>query len=263
MTNTLAQLSTNDLRTLVDSITSGRLTSPYSELQVSRILPKSLSHSVSCNLQSFDRKGFSPPQIADMLGLLCVDRTSRDANNTAIDLVTSGPEADGVTNRDTAVVVDEMFKHASNSVLVVGYAVYQGQKVFESLANRMAEVPDLSVAFFLDVPRSKGDDTKQEIIVSRFVSRFKDKQWPAGSRLPQVYYDPRSSSDTEAVRSSLHAKCIVVDRQQVFVSSANFTEAGQQRNIEVGLRIESSWLAEKLSHHFEQLRDCGIVERAI
>jgi hypothetical protein len=43
-----------------------------------------------------------------------------------IDLVTTGPEPGGITNRDTSVVVRELFAHAKESVLVVGYAVYQG-----------------------------------------------------------------------------------------------------------------------------------------
>jgi hypothetical protein len=35
---------------------------------------------------------------------------------------------------------------------------------------------------------------------------------------------------------SLQIRCITVDNEQIFVSSANFTE-GQDRNIEVGLLV--------------------------
>jgi phosphatidylserine/phosphatidylglycerophosphate/cardiolipin synthase-like enzyme len=81
--------------------------------------------------------------------------------------------------------------------------------------------------------------------------------------LPVVYYDPRSVADDEQVRSSLHAKCVVVDDREVFVSSANFTEAGQERNIEVGLRINSPPIACQLTEHFNRLLDHGLVERLI
>jgi phosphatidylserine/phosphatidylglycerophosphate/cardiolipin synthase-like enzyme len=80
--------------------------------------------------------------------------------------------------------------------------------------------------------------------------------------LPEVYYDPRSVADDEPVRSSLHAKCVVVDSEHVFVSSANFTEAGQQRNIEVGLSIRSKWLAQRLIQHFKLLQEHRLTERA-
>ncbi len=58
-------------------------------------------------------------------------------------------------------------------------------------------------------------------------------------------------------RASLHAKCIVVDRELAFVSSANFTEAAQLKNIEVGLLIRSRPLAAKLADHFEALAEAG------
>lgn len=80
--------------------------------------------------------------------------------------------------------------------------------------------------------------------------------------MPEVYYDPRSVADEEKVRSSLHAKCVVVDETKVFVSSANFTEAGQQRNIEVGLNIQSDWLAKRIIRHFMLLSEHGLVVRA-
>jgi phosphatidylserine/phosphatidylglycerophosphate/cardiolipin synthase-like enzyme len=61
----------------------------------------------------------------------------------------------------------------------------------------------------------------------------------------------------------LHAKCIVVDHQHVFVSSANFTEAGQQRNIEVGLRLDEPGLAKKLVEHFRKMVDTNQFLRAM
>jgi len=62
---------------------------------------------------------------------------------------------------------------------------------------------------------------------------------------------------------SLHAKCIVVDAEHVFVSSANFTEAAQERNIEVGLLIQSRALGERVRRFFDALVDSGYFGRAI
>ena len=84
-----------------------------------------------------------------------------------------------------------------------------------------------------------------------------DKRAKLIERLPELYYDPRSL-DLEAVkRSSLHAKCIVVDRRVALVTSANFTEAAQERNIEVGVLIRSRAFAEQLAEHFEVLAAQG------
>ena len=141
--------------------------------------------------------------------------------------------------------------------MVVGYAVYQGQRVFQALADRMHELPNLDVGLFLNIARDYRDKTPSEILVSRFKHRFVNSQWPTGSRLPKVYYDQRSLVEDTTERSALHAKCIVVDGQHLFISSANFTEAAQYRNIEVGIKITSQPIAQQLTQHFQKLIDYG------
>jgi phosphatidylserine/phosphatidylglycerophosphate/cardiolipin synthase-like enzyme len=87
-----------------------------------------------------------------------------------------------------------------------------------------------------------------------------EQEWPGG-RLPELYYDPRSL-DMEAIkRSSLHAKCIVADRRVAFVTSANFTEAAQTRNIEVGALIRDAAFAAQLAGHFDALVEAACLQR--
>ena len=262
MTAAFSTLSDTDLRELAAALKSRRVSAPYSELQVSRILSSQLAPAVTASLKELSTLGFGDEQIATMSEMLLHDRSERQTE-PSIDLVTSGPEASGIANRDTAVVVRELFAHAEESVLVVGYAVYQGQIVFESLAERMEHLPNLDVRMFLDISRPVNDPTPSEILVSSFVQRFRGSQWPQGKRLPAVFYDPRSIDDENPVRSSLHAKCVVVDSEQLFVSSANFTKAGQERNIEVGLRIHSPWVAQRLMRHFKLLQEQKLAVRAL
>ncbi|MBV8130459.1 MAG: hypothetical protein JO114_22640, partial [Planctomycetaceae bacterium] len=79
-------------------------------------------------------------------------------------------------------------------------------------------------------------------------------------RRPKCYYDPRSLEADQTKSTSLHAKCVVVDKEEAFVSSANFTEAAQTRNIEVGVLVRSSSFARKLSDHFESLAASSILK---
>jgi phosphatidylserine/phosphatidylglycerophosphate/cardiolipin synthase-like enzyme len=155
------------------------------------------------------------------------------------------------------VVVRELFAHAEQSVLLVGYAVYQGQQVFRALADRMVERHGMEVRLFLDIKRGPGDTTSADQLVRRFANDFRTRMWPADRPLPAVFYDPRSLSLDKYKRTALHAKCVVVDRQVVFVSSANFTEAAQERNIEVGLLSRSPKLATRVAEHFESLVAAG------
>ena len=55
----------------------------------------------------------------------------------------------------------------------------------------------------------------------------------------------------------------MVDGEQVFVSSANFTEAAHERNIEVGLLVQSVALADRVCRFFDALLDVGYFVKTI
>jgi phosphatidylserine/phosphatidylglycerophosphate/cardiolipin synthase-like enzyme len=235
----LLRLSESDLRSMVTALRSGRLSPPFPPVALQRMVSMQFASQLSGELQGFHKQGFTPDQIATTIEILLQDRSVRPSPEDVIDLVTTGPEAAGVTNRDTSVVVRELFAHAQTSVLIAGYAVYQGQRVFQALADRMYEHPELHVRLFLDIQRGHTDTTTASDLVRRFADRFTKHQWPKDRPLPEIFYDPRSLAMPADKRASLHAKCVVVDRREVFVSSANFTEAAHERNIEVGLLIHS------------------------
>lgn len=257
MQEPLLALAPSDLRVLVSALRTGRLCPPYLTTSVQRMLNGAVAAEISAGLQDLACSGMPAAAIARTLELLAVACEFRPPIEDVIDLVTTGPEARGVTNRDTSVVVRELFHKAEESVLVAGYAVYQGQRVFQALADRMLERASLKVHLFLDIQRKQGDTSAPSELVGRFVHRFRTTQWPTERPLPEVYYDPRSLETTPKACAALHAKCIVVDGFEVFVSSANFTEAAQERNIEVGLRLQSPVIAERVSRFFESLAEAG------
>jgi phosphatidylserine/phosphatidylglycerophosphate/cardiolipin synthase-like enzyme len=199
-----------------------------------------------------NEQGFTPSNIATTLDVLRADRANRPTFEDILELVTTGPEIEGIANRDTGVVVRDLFANATQSVLVIGYAVYQGQKVFQALADRMLAIPDLQVRLFLDIQRPHGDTSATSEIIRRFASQFRITQWPDERPLPEVFFDPRSLDKSSQKRACLHAKAVVVDARSVFISSANFTEAAQQRNIEVGILANSDSLAQRLTAFFDK-----------
>lgn len=253
------RLSEADLRQLSGALRAGRLAPPFGAVGLRRYLAAELADAVAAELQRLHGAGMEPAHLALLLEALAEDRAARPPLLDRLDLVTSGPEAPGVAIRDTAVVVRELFSTARRSVLAVGYAVHQGRQVFRALAERMEQRPDLDVRLCLDVQRTWQDVTPTVLLLRRFTERFTTQEWP-GKRFPAVYYDPRSLAFEMGQRASLHAKCIVVDRQVAFVSSANFTEAAQARNIEVGLLVRVPAIAEALTRHFEALIEAGVLK---
>jgi len=119
-------------------------------------------------LNRLTENGFTANQIATILELLRADRVQHPSADDVIQLVTTGPEVNGVANRDTSVVVRDLFANATKTVLVAGYAVYQGQRVFQALADRMLENPALQVRLFLDIQRGHGDTTSSSELIRRW-----------------------------------------------------------------------------------------------
>jgi hypothetical protein len=52
-----------------------------------------------------------------------------------------------------------------------------------------------------------------------------------------------------------------VDRRVAFVTSANVTEAAQERNIEAGVVVHSPRFAARLADHFDALAEAGLLRR--
>jgi hypothetical protein len=263
MKEALLSLSPVELRTLAASLRSGRLCTPYTASGLGRYMTETLAASVSRSLQEFAETGLNPAAAAYTLELLASALSERPSIDDLIDLVMTGPPIAGQGNRDTSVVVSNLFRSAEESILIAGYAIYQGQKVFHDLAERMVDCSAVKVRLFLDVQRRPGDTSASAEIVRRFVQRFKSEEWPMGKRFPEVFYDPRALSSDRLKRAALHAKCVVADSEHVFVSSANFTEAAQERNVEVGLLVHSRCVAERLAHFFDALSDSGQFLRAL
>jgi phosphatidylserine/phosphatidylglycerophosphate/cardiolipin synthase-like enzyme len=258
----LLSLAPSELGALATSVRNGRVSAPYSALSLQRIIGQDAAGFISGKLDSLSASGMSSEALSVCLELAADALSSRSPLEDLVDLVTTGPETGGVANRSTAVVVSELFRGAEHSVLIAGYAVYQGQRVFRSLGDRMLQYPKLDVRMFLDVARKQSDTSSADALIARFVQQFKTSQWPNGMPLPNVYCCGRPISQN-GKPGSLHAKCIVVDGKHVFVSSANFTEAAQERNIEVGLLIQSPALAERVCRFFDALLDERFFVRTI
>lgn len=260
MISSFQNLNPSDLAELGKALRAGRLEPDFTPTSLQRYCSGADLSEIATELQKLSDEGVSTAHLALLFELLADERASQTNPDDLIDLVWTGPEPEGTASRDTSIVVPELFSKAKETVLVAGYAIYQGRSVFESLAQRMEKYPDLKVQMFLNVQRDYGDTTEEISLLRNFANRFKEKEWP-GTRMPEAYYFPEALADTKGKKkASLHAKCIVIDRSTAFVSSANFTEAAQIRNIEVGVLINSANFATKLAQHFQAAAAQGVLK---
>jgi hypothetical protein len=206
-------------------------------------------------LNNLTSEGMTPAQIGLTLEAIVQGRELTVAVEDILDLVLSGPEVEGVPTRDTAASFNQLIEAGEREIVLVGYAVHNGKRIFERLADRMRAIPKLDVIFHLDIPRRQNDSSLSEEIVRRFANDFKSKHWPlSGERLPSLYYDPRSLEEGFEKRASLHAKCLIIDRSTALVTSANFTDAAHRKNVEVGVLIYHRPTVIRLWDYFHGLR---------
>jgi phosphatidylserine/phosphatidylglycerophosphate/cardiolipin synthase-like enzyme len=243
------------LRTLAASLRDGALAAGLSRRSIQQITGAG-GDAVAESLTTMTADGMQPRQIAMVIEAIASARDHSDDPAKLFDLVMSGPDVYGFPTGDTAAVISTLIQDADGEVLLVGYAIHNGRRLFEPLAARMQSNPKLRVRLCIDIPRRQNDTSLAAEIVRRYVADFRTKHWP-WNVLPELFYDPRSLLEAGGVRSSLHAKCIVVDRSSALVTSANFTEAAQQRNIEVGILTRYRPMVERLAGYFDSLCASG------
>lgn len=248
-TPTLLSLEVRDLETLAAALRSNRLGPRATGADVGALFGTALAPRIAADLSALAKAGFGGPQMASTIELLAQSRTAETTATGALELVTTGPVSSD--EGDTRVVVQRLFYEAKHSILIAGYEFYNSEPVFRALANRMAAEPRLQVRFCVNLsPVQSGGEAAA---VKGFLTAFQRFHWPENCPLPAFYYDPRTIVPPPALQHRLHAKCVVVDGEQAFISSANFTEAAHERNIEVGVLLRSRSSATRLVGFFEHL----------
>lgn len=249
------QLSRPALISLAAALETGRLDTPFCAASLSRYVPVALCQVVAAELELLWQGGMKPAHIAYTLRLLAQERVLSQAMGDRVELVWTGPEGVGTESRDTHIIARMLFTSAKRSVLISSYALDRGRKareLFEPLAARMETDPKLQVRLFVNVPRPYRNDAPASVLLREFAYMFRMEIWP-GRRLPEVFYDPRSLSTLAGPKACLHAKCVVVDEEHLLVTSANFTEAAHERNIEAGVLIADPVAARAMRSQFETL----------
>ena len=261
MTSIFRQLSLPNLTSLANAIADNRFALPITNMALIGYVPDTLANAITSEVNQLLMSGFTSSQIAYTLRLLAEERAESQKLRDRVDLVWTGQEFVGTTSRDTHIVVQELFASARHSVLISSYALDKSSStrtLFKILAQRMSTFPDLQVQIFVNVHRLHQDKTPDSILLRQFAESFRNEIW-ISSKLPQVFHDPRSLSMEINKKACLHAKCVVVDQEKVLVTSANFTEAAHERNIEAGICVTDTAIAHAIINQFHTLTKRGIL----
>jgi phosphatidylserine/phosphatidylglycerophosphate/cardiolipin synthase-like enzyme len=204
--------------------------------------------------------GFDSPALTTLVGMLASDAARLvhavlgerlAAQRPELELVWSGPEPAQARARDTSEVVRELFESAEHRVIIAGFAFWDAKTIFETL-HRRALAKALEIEFFIHV-----DPTGANYQMTP--ASFYKHTWPWNDVAIKVYYDARSDADGE--QGAMHAKCVVVDTAVTFITSANFTAAAHDRNVEVGVLVRDVDFTSRVASQWRSLAASGLFRK--
>jgi phosphatidylserine/phosphatidylglycerophosphate/cardiolipin synthase-like enzyme len=151
-------------------------------------------------------------------------------------VATLPPETPGMA-RPTERVVQEMIDGATTEVILLGYELTD-----RNLIGLLAEAAGRGAGVIMICDRGRG--AAQRVLES----------WPSRTPPPRIFHD-RERADG-APYASMHAKCLLIDGNDLLVTSANFTFHGLRGNIEIGVRLGGAPAAEarKIFSHLVESR---------
>ena len=151
-TTPLQQHNTITLRSLAAALREGSLSIGVSGRALRQIAGPDADE-VELYLRSLVDDGMTTAQVATVVDAVADTKDQSIDPSVLLDLVLSGPEVPGIPTCDTAAVMQALVEAARSEVLLVGYAVHNGEKLFARLAQRMREDAKLRVVFCLDMQR--------------------------------------------------------------------------------------------------------------
>lgn len=252
MTRGLAGVATTSLERLRTALARGSLRAPLSRAGLIAFGVREQLDALVAALGGHAREA-----CLSILDVVLAERAKYE--RPAPELVWTGPEGAQATARDTAVILRDLFEGARSRVILAGYSFHNAPEVLGPLHVVMRE-HGVEATFFIEVQQPERPLTAPAAALQAQLQAFLDTSWPFGAPFPRLYCDRRALQPGPPW-SSLHAKCVAVDGQRAFISSANFTRRGQEQNIEAGVLLHDATFAGQLERQWLGLIKAGLVLR--
>lgn len=176
-------------------------------------------------------------------------RTDERLDRPQVEITWTGPDAEGPLVKPTPAAVEQLIKDCreTGEILLVGYSLTAPEGSFmRRIIDLLVEASNRRAK--IQVVLHKDDEAKNK-------AQLLD-HWSIFARKPLIYtWQPTSALPY----TKLHAKCLVVDRLQMLVTSANFTLHGLESNIELGLLVRNQPLASAVHERFDYLINAQVL----
>lgn len=166
----------------------------------------------------------------------------------AIELVWSGPSTGKVPVRHTEQVLCEVINSAKRKLFLVSFVAYRVDSIVNALRNAIGRQVEISL--LLETSLDNGGRVKNH-----------DSIQTMKSLLPSlnIYIWSPENNTSGLYPGAVHAKCAVADGDKAFITSANFTTAAMEWNMELGVLVSGGELPVELHRHLELLITQSII----
>lgn len=167
-------------------------------------------------------------------------------------VVWSGPITQHHTYRGTGQVMQELIRSARRRLLIVTYALGEVEYLRQDVEAALdREVAVRLVLEHFDSFQQKCRMADLQRLGQQVLHGSEILLWPEARR-PQVDGQPRGS---------LHTKCLVQDSAHVLFTSANWTSAAMNLNMEMGVLMPDPGIARAVWQHFDELILDGVLQK--
>lgn len=173
------------------------------------------------------------------------------AQQTAVDLVWTGPKTGLIPTRSTEQVLLEVIDSAKTGLFLVSYVFYKTPRVIDALNSAIGR--GVQVRILLELSSEHGGAIKGD-------SAGEMRKRVPGAAI-YVWSPASRNRKGEAAAAAVHAKCAVADGCVAFITSANLTSAALERNMELGLLVRGGDVPKRLHAHLDALVTTEVIER--
>lgn len=169
---------------------------------------------------------------------------------SSVELVWTGPSTLSAGLRSTEQVILDMICRARRSIYLVTFAAYRVEAVVAALRDAISR--DVRVALVLeDKDESEGKVNFNALasLAGGDLRALKVYVWPLEQR----------KRNDRGQHGALHAKCVLVDSDRLFVSSANMTSFALALNIELGVLLNGGDAPRQMERNLTELIRTGVL----
>ncbi len=126
----------------------------------------------------------------------------------------------------TKIVLNDLFYRAKKSITIIGYLMTNDSiiDIFEMI-KKNPQIKKLKIKFIFNKAEAQQNHGKKYPSVKETIRSNWEKDIP----FPQIYsYKEKDGS--------LHAKAVIIDSNEILITSANMSERAMERNIEMGIQ---------------------------